>query len=236
MISYLFLTFAAIHIVIWVSGWIAWSRNERPQALFLILFSGTLLFYDNLRIGLGRFIGEGEVLQTMTAPAFIWHWLMLPVLIIAVGIIARRAGFGWAQSKFAIGAFCLLATALIALEVPLIWQFELHPACLADTLRYTTTVKEVQLCGPDDVPISGVGSPIAPIVTCLVALSVGIALWVRARWPWMALAALAMLLAAGVGGRSYYALPIANFGEILFTLGLVLTALRFTGKRSVAAA
>jgi hypothetical protein len=230
MLSFVFLAFAVIHLLIWIFGWYAWSRNERPRALFLILFSGTLLFFDNLRIGSGRFIGEGELLEAMTVAAFAWHWTMLPLLVIAAGIIARRAGLGFAQSKWAIGAFCLVASILIAMDVPKIFELELHPACVADTVRYTTNVSEQQLCRPtDQVVTDGAGAAFVAIATNVIVLLVGIAIWVRHRWPWMALGAGAMFIAAGAFAGSYYALPIANFGEILITLGLIASAIRFRG-------
>ena len=65
MLSAIFLVFAVVHLAVWLWGWRAWARNGRPRALFLILFGGTLLFYDNLRIGIGRFIGQGEFLQAI---------------------------------------------------------------------------------------------------------------------------------------------------------------------------
>lgn len=230
MLSASFLLFSAVHFSIWCWGWYAWSRNERPRALFLVLFSGTLLFYDNLRIGIGRFIGQGEFLEAMTVVTFAWHWTMLPLLVIAAGIIARRAGLGWAQSRFAMGGFCLVASAMIALDAPKIFDLQLYPACLGDTVRYTTNVGADSLCSPDDPVITGgPGAALVAILTNIIVLIVGIAVWVRHRWPWMALGAGSMFIAAGAFGGSYYGLPIANFGEILITLGLITTALRFRG-------
>ncbi|MEJ2138172.1 MAG: hypothetical protein P8Y61_01745 [Gammaproteobacteria bacterium] len=235
MLSATFLVFSAIHLTLWVWGWRAWSRNGRPRALFLVLFGGTLLFYDNLRIGLGRFIGPGELLQSMTVPAFVWHWTMLPLLVIAAGIIARRAGLGWAQSRFAMGAFCVVATALIALDIPKIFDFDLYPACVADTFRYSVNVGPEFLCSPDDAVITGgPGAALVAILTNVIVLAVGIALWIQRGWPWLALGSGAMFIAAGGFGQSYYGLPIANFGEILITASLIFSSLRFAPGRQPA--
>jgi hypothetical protein len=232
MLSALFLLFAVVHLAIWIWGWGAWARNGRPRALFLVLFGGTLLFYDNLRIGTGRFIGQGELLEAMSVPAFLWHWTMLPLLVIAAGIIARTAGLQWAQSRFAMGAFCLVATALIALDIPKIFDFDLYPVCLADTIRYSTNVGPDVLCSPDDPVISGgPGAALVAILTNVIVLFVGIALWIQRGWPWLALGSGAMFIAAGAFAQSYWSLPIANFGEILITLSLIATALRFAPAR-----
>jgi hypothetical protein len=228
MLSALFLLYAIVHLTIWIWGWRAWSRNGRPRALFLVLFGGTLLFYDNLRIGGGRFIGQGELLEALSVPAFVWHWTMLPLLVIAAGIIARRAGLPWAQSKFAMGSFCLVATALIALDIPKIFEFELYPVCLADTVRYSTNVGLDNLCSPDDPVITGgAGAALAAILTNIIVLAVGIALWVQRGWKWLALGSGAMFIAAGAFAQSRWSLPIANLGEILITLSLIATSLRF---------
>lgn len=232
MLSALFLLFALIHISVWLWGWRAWSRNGRPRALFLILFGGTLLFYDNLRIGLGRFIGQGELLEALTRPAFMWHWTMLPLLVIAAGIIARTAGLRWAQSRAAMGSFCVVATVLIALDIPKVLDFDLYPTCVADTVRYSTNVGPDALCSPgDQVVTGGPGAALVAILTNVIVVAVGIALWIQRGWKWLALGAGAMFIAAGVFGRSYWALPISNFGEILITLSLIATALRFAPAR-----
>ena len=228
MLSAIFLVFAAVHLTIWIWGWRAWSQNGRPRALFLILFGGTLLAYDNLRIGIGRFIGQGELLEALAVPAFVWHWTMLPLLIIAAGIIARRAGLGWAQSRFAMGAFCVVASILIALDVPKVFDFDLYPTCVADTVRYSTNVGPDALCSPgDQVVTGGPEAALVAIITNIIVLLVGIALWIQVGWKWLALGSGAMLISAGAFAGSYWSLPIANFGEIFITASLIASALHY---------
>lgn len=227
-LSYLFLTLAAAHLGLWVWGWQRWSQAGRPVALLLVLVAATLLSYDNLRLGVGRFLGPGETLQALSVPAFVWHWSMLPLLVIAAGSVARAAGLDWARPKAVMGLFCLAAVGLAAHDIPKIFDLDLRVACLADTVRYTTTVPADQLCGPGEEPwSSSAGAPVVAIVTNLVVLGVGIALWVAHRWPWLALGAAAMFLAAGAFAGSAWALPVANAGELVFTLGLIVTAVRF---------
>lgn len=228
MLSFVFLAYAVIHIGIWLWGWKLWAETGRPVSLLIVLVGGTLLFYDNLRIGLGRFIGEGDLLYALSVPAFAWHWSLLPLLVIAAGSIARLAGLQWAQNKFVMGAFCVVAVALSIHDIPKIFAMDLHIACLDDTVRYTTTVKESQLCSPDDVVVpSGADAGTVAIITNVFVLGVGIALWIQRRWAWMAVGSGLMFIAAGALGRGPYALPIANFGEICITLGLIVTCAHF---------
>ena len=232
MLSFIFLAYAVIHIGIWLWGWKLWASTGRPVALLIVLIGGTLLFYDNFRIGIGRFVGEGDLLYAMSVPAFAWHWSLLPLLVIAAGSIARLAGLAWAQNKLVMGAFCVVAVALSIHDIPKIFSMDLHVACLDDTVRYTTSVKESQLCNPGDTPVpSGADAATVAIITNVFVLGVGIALWIQRGWAWMAVGAGLMFVAAGVFGRGTYALPISNLGEICITLGLITTCAHFARQR-----
>jgi hypothetical protein len=243
MLSVLFLLFAVVHVAIWLWTFREWQRLGRPVALSLILFGNLLLWYDNFRIGIGRFLGEGELLYALTIPAFLWHWTILPLLVIVAGSIARMAGFAWAQNKLVMGAFCLVAVWLFSLDAPYamgllfgdVGPFKavtMAPACLADTLRYTTTLTPFQFCTPDAVARSVGPGPFVAIFMNAIMLALGILIWVKRGWKWLALGPGAMFIAAGAGGSLPYGLPLANFGEILFTLGVTATVVHFARQRA----
>jgi hypothetical protein len=84
-----------------------------------------------------------------------------------------------------------------------------------------------QLCPGGEPWSAGIGSPLVAILTNVVVLAVGIALWVRRKWPWLAVGSGAMFIAAGAFARSQWSLPIANFGEICITLGFIVTCVHF---------
>lgn len=242
MISWLYLGYAVVQFGLWSWGWGAWHRLGRPVALTLILLSATGLWYDNLRVGLGRFLGEGDTLYALSVPAFVWHWLMVPIFVIAAGSLARAAGLRWARSRWAMGAFCVLAVALMAFDLPyalgLVFgpvaglpSVELRLGCLRDAMRYTVTLSETFACSPDAVVGRTGPGPLVAILMNVVVLGVGVALWRARRWPWLALSSLAMFIAAaglplwGVDGP-----PIANLGEIVFVAGLIATGVRFAPR------
>ncbi len=231
MLSWVFLGYAVVHLCLWLWGWRLWARRGRPVALALVLISGTLLSYDNFRIGIGRFVGAGDTLHALSVPAFAWHWSMLPLLVIAAGSIARAAALAWARSRAVMGAFCVVAVAFAALDIPGIFTMELHLACVADTVRYTTHVPATQLCSPGDAPSGGgADAALVAILTNVVLLGVGLALWRARRWPWLAAGAGAMFVAAGAFAGSRWSLPVANFGEICLTLALIVTAAHFAHR------
>ena len=209
-----------------------------PPSLTLVLVPATLLWYDNLRIGLGRFVGEGPLLYALSVPALAWHWTMLPLFVLAALAMARAAGLAWARTRWAGVAFGGVALALFAIDVPyalgvVFGTVELRVGCIGDAIRYTASLGPAYLCGPEaEVHRVGPG-PLVAIVMNVVVLGVGIALWVGRRWPWLALAAGAMFVAAA-GGPAWgsYAPPVANVGEIGFVAGLIATALRFAAEGS----
>jgi hypothetical protein len=129
------------------------------------------------------------------------------------------------------GIFCVAAVLLSALDIPSIFSMELYPACLADTLRYSTRVSTAQLCPGSDLVISSGPGPLVAIVTNIVVLAVGIALWIQRGWPWLTVGAGLMFIAAGAFARSEWSLPIANFGEICFTLAYITTCAHFARLR-----
>ena len=84
------------------------------------------------------------------------------------------------------------------------------------------------LCSPgDQVVTGGPEAALVAIITNIIVLLVGIALWIQAGWKWLALGSGAMLISAGAFAGSYWSLPIANFGEIFITASLIASALRF---------
>jgi hypothetical protein len=237
VLSWIFLLFAVVHLVIWIWGWRAWAQHGRPVSLLLVVIGGTLLWYDNFRIGIGHFLGPGALLESLSRPAFIWHWTMLPLLVIAAGSVARLADLKWARNRIVMGAYCVLAVFLTALDLPKVMNFDLYVACLDDTVRYTTRVSAGQLCSPTDpVVSSGPGAAMVAIITNIVVLLTGIALWIQRGWKWLALGSGAMFVAAGGFGTSTYALPISNFGEICITLGFIATCIHFARRARAAPA
>jgi hypothetical protein len=239
LISLLYLFLAAAQLALWVWGWRAWARAGRPPALPWVLVPTALLWYDNARIGLGRFIGEGEVLYALSVPALAWHWTMLPVFVLAAGEIARAAGLAWARHPGGRAGFWALAAVLFAVDVPYaigvvfgpVGPFagvELRLGCIGDAIRYTATLTPAYFCGPEaEVHRIGPG-PLVAVVMVVVVLIVGLALWRAHRWPWLAVAAGFMFVAAA-GGPAWgtYAPPVANVGELVFVAGLLAAAARW---------
>jgi len=241
MISLLYLLLATAQLALWAWGWRAWARGGRPPALAWVLVPTALLWYDNARIGVGRFVGEGDLLYALSVPALAWHWTMLPAFVLAAGAIARAAGLAWARRAPGRAGFWALAAVLFVVDVPYaigvvfgpVGPFagvELRLGCIGDAIRYTATLTPAYFCGSETEAYRVGPGPVVAIVMVVVVLAVGLALWRARGWPWLAAAAGLMFVAAA-GGPAFgtYAPPVANVGELAFVAGLIVTAERFGG-------
>lgn len=186
------------------------------------------LFYDNLIVGLGRFIGTGDFLEAISWPRFWIHWIFGAWLIIGCGAILRLAGFAWAQHKGAMVAFCALTASLMVLDLPYFWTTALHPVCEFDLVRYSVQVPAELFCSPDQVVVPSSGPPIASVITCLVVIGTGIVLMVRRRFPWVFAGGLLMLVSAMPPLSTY---KLDNFGEILIAGGCIWGIAHFAANR-----
>jgi hypothetical protein len=217
MYSLMFLLFAIAQTALFV--WVVrlW-RETGAKPLAVIMVPQFFLIWDNLRVASGIVIGFGEPLYWMTWPAFWAHWLTGCWLIIASGSILRLAGFEFAQTRIAMGAFCVVTAALMLHDLPLFWTKEIYPVCEYDLIRYSGSVTEANRCFADQPLVKG-EFPLAPVVTCFVVIGTGIALWVRKGFPWMAIGGIVMLLTAAVPALNRHRLD--NLGEIFIKGGTI---------------
>ncbi|HSG42851.1 MAG TPA: hypothetical protein VLA72_06830 [Anaerolineales bacterium] len=186
------------------------KKNNYALLLLLVLIG---LFYDTFIIGIGSFIGEGDLLKTLNAGRFYVHALLTPTMIIFGFGILRKAGVKWAQNKTAHIMICVFATLLISLGAYSdILQLDLQTKTITDILRY---INEGGMKGP----------PIPAVLTIIFLIVAGISLWRNTSWKWLAVGAVLMFIAAGAGmGDKFY---IGNVGEVILGFTNVYTARKF---------
>jgi hypothetical protein len=207
-------------------------RTHRNAITLLILIPLLFLWLDNFAIAAGRWVGEGPLLTGMTYLRFFWHWAMLPLLFVVAGGLARRAGFAWAQPKAVMAAFCVVAVALMVLDVPHILDAKFYPACYGDTFRLTMNVPADQICDVANPPPKGMSvPPVAAIGINIVLMAIGFAMWWKHKFPWLALACIFMFVCAGSGAIPgfYWGQLLGNVGEPVFNAGLIAAGYRYAG-------
>lgn len=223
----LLLAVADSALLIWtVQRW----REFRHPVLAMLAFLILALPYDTALVGLGRWIGQGEVLALLSGPRFMLFAVSVPLMLIVMASLARLADFRWAQPRWFIGAVCVLTTALLLQSWRQILLFPaLYPACWADTLRYVLSVTPTQVCSPvqSGANLPGAGTlPVAAILALPSMVLLGAALWWRRGWPWLFFGTLAGLIFLGLPPTRVGPIP-GFFGDALNMLALVATAVHF---------
>jgi hypothetical protein len=224
-IGYLLIAVIDFAVLLWA---LKLYKAYPSRALFLATLPLTLMWYDNLTIGLGSTIGEGTLLMGMNTVRFIAHYVLLPMTIIAVGSMARQTGYAWAQSKFVIGAFCMLATYFMVDDLWRFSQATFYPSCFADTLRYTTHIAAYTVCSAADVV--GTGTRIGPIPAITLSnllILFGAYLWWKIGYKWLCLGSLF--------ATAFFAVPfgatggiVGNVGEPIISVVILLAAVHIT--------
>ena len=215
-------------LVVWLAR--SWYRN-RDRLLLVTLLLVIALPYDTGIVGLGSTIGQGDLLLVLSAPRLIWFHLTMPLLLIIAGGIARRADFPWAQSNWVMGGLCALAIGFLVYDWANIFQVPaLYPACFEDVLRYVSSVKPAQACTPGQAGIDVGGSvPWAGLAGMLLMLVVGVLLWWRRRWPWLALGCVASFTVLSLPNTPIG--PLSTFYGDFLSLGpVVWTAIHFSNN------
>jgi hypothetical protein len=226
MMSALFFAFAAAHAAIFWFG-AASYRRTRAAAMAMALVPLPFLAYDCLVLGLGRSLGPGEALRMLSLPRYWAHWMITPAWVIAAGSIASRGGLLARRPRPLMGAFCALAVALIALDVPKLFALRLYPSCAHGLVHYAEAVEASARCSPDVPVMPRGGPPVGAIVTATVILAVGVGLLLRERDKRLLFGALFMFALAGLPQGRFGLWP-GNLGEIGLALAMIMTAERLT--------
>jgi hypothetical protein len=201
MLTIYFLGVAAIQLALLILLFRLWRTSRSTYTIFpLIVIAG--IIYDNLVIGFGGFIGEGDLLKALNVPRFAIHAFFTPLLMIFAFGVARRVGIGFAQSKGLHAAVCVFATLMILLGIyEELFHMNLVPIADSGTLRYKN-----QPSSP----------PIPAIATIIVVMVLAIFVWVKTKKPWYFLGTLLMFILAPMAAKFLWA---GNLGEIFMNLG-----------------
>lgn len=186
-------------------------RRDRAAGTLTLMLPIAAVVYDNVAVALGSFIGAGPLLEAVSVPRFLGHALLTPVWIVTAFAFATRAGAFRGRERMArIGSLVLYALMVVIGLVHSVVLFSFELVELGDLVYYTNG---------GGIP----GPPIPSIVMTLVVIACGVILVRRARWPWMLVGALFMLVAAGAP-RELVGFVVSNSGEVVMAASLVATA------------
>lgn len=165
-----YLLFAASYIIL-----LAWgsSTGHRFFTWSSVVYLVTIgLFYDNAVMGIGKWIGEGFLLESLNAFRYWSHAFLTPLLVLySVGVL-RESGIQWAKRIWMTISAVLITTLLIIIEI---WleasKLVLVPVEEYGVLRYVSTH-------------SSSGPPVMIILVTMVLLIASIIVWKKTKWKW----------------------------------------------------
>ncbi|WP_052131654.1 hypothetical protein [Planococcus sp. CAU13] len=213
LVLFFLLTAAYIGLIVW-----AFIRQERwtlMATVYLVLFG---LVYDNGIIALGKFVGEGPLLENLNALRFWIHAFLTPALVLFSLGALRAAGVRWAQKKGvlygAIAAFILL----IIIEIwQVTWGTVLEPVREYGVLKYSA-VEEAS------------GPPLMILLVSAALLIAGAIVWKKAGWAWMFVGSVIMGIGSGVTIPVESA-AVTNIFELILLTSLVWTKIHLENRR-----
>lgn len=181
---FFFFTLAYAVLLIWG----IWSANrnrwlKKTNMLLLVILG---LIYDNGLLAVGRFIGEGSMLEVLNYLRYWFHALLTPLLALFSWDALQRANVRWSGKKsvaFFAWGFTVL---LMAIEFWFgVYGLELVPEWQYGVLSYTRAVP------------SG-GPPVMVLLLSAALLFVSIIIWIKEKWPWLFIGTLLMIIGSSI--------------------------------------
>jgi len=172
MYTVYYLLFAASYILLLAWG-LKSSSGTRLLTWSSFVYLVTLgLIYDNTVMGIGKWIGEGSLLEYLNALRYWSHAFLTPLLVLySVGVL-RESGIQWATRTWVTITAVFYTISLIILEV---WleasKLELVPVEEYGVLRYVSTHPSTW-------------SPVMIILVTIVLLIASGIVWQKIKWPW----------------------------------------------------
>ena len=214
MAELLYILYTIAHIILLIWGIRLWQM-ARKVTLFLILLPILGLIYDNGVIAIGRFVGEGDLLQLLNQGRFLLHAIITPMLIAAAVALADQVGISWAKKRIAHALSGIVTLALILFGLTEFTRFVYAPEWFGNTLRYVDTAVS--------------GPPIPAIVTIIVIMIIGIFIWRVRRWSWLFWGGLIMFVGSAIPPSVVG--PIVGSGvEVVLLASVLATEKRFQGS------
>src|SRR5699024_2414980 len=157
----------------------------------------------------GRFIGEGNVLESLSYVRFWLHALFTPTLILFAWSIYSRTGLPWAKKRFWKVLAHLITIGLILYELfASVKGLKLEPSWKNGVLTYESAGQSV--------------GPFMVISITIILGIVGLLLVIKFRFFWLFIATLVMI-SGGILAIWIKNFPIMNVLEFLFIVSLLWT-------------
>ncbi|TWT24760.1 hypothetical protein [Planomicrobium sp. CPCC 101110] len=183
MDTFLYFFFAAAYLLLLIWGMGQQKTWNMMSFVFLVVLG---LIYDNGIIALGKFIGEGALLESLSRPRFWIHALLTPTLVLFSWGALDRAGVEWVKKAPVLAGAVLCTLALIAIEFVLeTVHLDLKSASEYGVVRYVSADPAT-------------GPPVMVLLLTAVLIFSGAVLWRLTGWKWMLAGSVVMVIGSAV--------------------------------------
>jgi uncharacterized membrane protein (UPF0136 family) len=218
MDTYLYFLYAALYAVllIWgISGIRKTDVRKWTSVIYIVILP---LIYDNLILATGKWIGEGELLESLNFARFCLHALITPLLVMySVGTL-RESGIEWAQKKWLVLVGLFYTVGLIVLEFATeVFGLELE------------VVKEYGVVSYSNVE-EATGPPIMVLLVTLVLIVASAILWKKTKWPVFFIGAVVMTIGSAIP-LNIESGAVTNAFELFFIFTLIWTKRKLIAKQ-----
>lgn len=210
MDTIIYFTLAIAFLILFSWGVILANRQGWWRLENVILLVMLALIYDNGILGLGKFIGEGELLESLNLARYWLHALITPLLVLFGWRSLVNADIDWAKTKVVKwGAFLLTLGLIIYDLVAEVWGISLSPAINNGVLSYKVVSEG------ESLPIMIIGVSAILFITSLIV-------WIKQKWPWYFFGILFMSITPMIGSW-IDSDAFHNIGEFALLLSLLAT-------------
>jgi uncharacterized membrane protein (UPF0136 family) len=218
MDTYLYFLYAALYAVllIWgISGIRKTDVRKWTSVIYIVILP---LIYDNLILATGKWIGEGELLDSLNFARFCLHALITPLLVMySVGTL-RESGIEWAQKKWLVLVGLFYTVGLIVLEFATeVFGLELE------------VVKEYGVVSYSNVE-EATGPPIMVLLVTLVLIVASAILWKKTKWPVFFIGAVVMTIGSAIP-LNIESGAVTNAFELFLIFTLIWTKRKLIAKQ-----
>jgi uncharacterized membrane protein (UPF0136 family) len=218
MDTYLYFLYAALYAVllIWgISGIRKTDVRKWTSVIYIVILP---LIYDNLILATGKWIGEGELLESLNFARFCLHALITPLLVMySVGTL-RESGIEWAQKKWLVLVGLLYTVGLIVLEFATeVFGLELEVMNEYGVVSYSI-VEEAT------------GPPIMVLLVTLVLIVASAILWKKTKWPMFFIGAVVMTIGSAIP-LNIESGAVTNAFELFLIFTLIWTKRKLIAKQ-----
>ena len=186
MDTFLYFLYAFLYTVLLIWGSYGISKHDLAKWSSVIYIVILPLIYDNLILATGKWIGEGELLESLNFSRFCLHALITPLLVMYSLGTLQESGIEWTKKKWMAIVGILYTISLIVLE------FSIEVVGLE-----IEVVKEYGVVSYSNVE-KATGPPIMVLLVMFILILASAIIWKKTKWPIFFIGAVVMIFGSAV--------------------------------------